>query len=225
MNSKQAPTRTLKWILVLILTVLSAGCGTSIMKTPNDFIKEYGFQNTQRSLFTLCYGYGCPETVNVTLSNEDWQPIRDIFSPEPKDAASERERIAKAIQALERITGEKTGINTDIGGTFTAMLRSNQMDCEDEAVNTNIFLLLLQQDNLLKFHRTYGISRRGMMFVHWPHMATSIIDTATQEIFVVDSWFFDHAMPVHIVPEKEWLSFWKPEESEYDKYHDQPVSK
>lgn len=209
-------------VYVFALACLLAGCGTTPLKTTDGFIKQYGFHNVSRADFKLCYRYGCQETVSVSINDAEWQPVRDLFSPAPADAAEERELIAKAVQTLEVITGKKTGIDDDIGGTFRAAFKKNQMDCEDEAVNTNIFLILLEQENLLKFNRTYGISRRGLFPVHWPHMAAAVIDESTKEIFVVDSWFFDHGMPVNIVPEKEWLNFWKPGEAEYEKYYNRP---
>lgn len=222
MNQKQVRLIYPTIVLSLLIAFILPACGTSPFKTTESFINQYGFINISRASFTLCYGYGCVEQADVSISDAEWQPVKDLFSPPPVDAAAERKCIAKAVQNLEIITGNKTGIDGDIGGTFRALFRENQMDCEDEAVNTNIFLILLEQDKLLKFNRTYGISRRGMLFSHWPHMASSIIDTATKEIYVVDSWFFDHGMPVNIVPEKEWLAFWEPDEAEYDKYYNQP---
>ena len=160
--------RVSTWIVLTIIVATLGGCGLSTLQTPDEFVVEYGISTTKRSGFSLCYGYGCPKKMEISLNDEEWRPIREIFTPAATDAETERQRIAAAVQRLENITGKKTGINSDIGGTFPAAFQKGQMDCEDEAINTNVFLLLLEDDNLLKFHRIYGIARRGTFPFGWP---------------------------------------------------------
>lgn len=196
--------------LILILIFTFWGCATTPVKTPEDYIKRHQISDFDRSNFPICYSYGCQEKATAFFTQKDWQAIKNIFTPAPEDAQSERQFIAKAIQSMEIIVGEKTGTNQDIGGTFTGMFKQNQMDCEDEAVNTNIFLILLQQDNLMRFHSFYGIARRGMIINGWPHVACSIVETAGTDRYVLDSWFTDHGMTVYVVSEQIWKSGWNP---------------
>lgn len=186
------------------------GCATTPVKTPEDYLKRHEISDFSRSDFPICHSYGCRQKTKTFFTPKDWHTIKTLFIPAPEDARSERQLIAKAIQSMEIISGKKTGINKDIGGTFTGMFKHNQMDCEDEAVNTNIFLILLQQDHLIRFHSFYGIARRGMIINGWPHVACSIMETAGTDRYVLDSWFTDHGKTVYVLPEQIWKSGWKP---------------
>ncbi len=197
--------------------LMCVACSCSLMSpgetTTDEFILAHEVKQPVWSDFQICYQHGCHKTAEVNLSESEWQKIKNHFIPAPKDAESERACIAKTIQALEILVGRKTGIDSDIGGTFQGMLafKKNQMDCEDEAVNTNVFLSLMEQDNLIRFHEFYAIAHRGFFAGGWPHMACAIIDIKTREKFVVDSWFTDQGMPVYILPYDLWKSGWKPD--------------
>ncbi len=194
-----------------LILMLVCSCATVPVQHPRAFVKLYGMTGLHYTDFKICYSYGCRQTAAVSLTDSDWEQVQAFFVPLPETAEQERQLISRVIRHFEQVTGEKTGIDTDIGGTFAGMFASGQMDCEDEAVNTNIFLLLLQDAHLIQFHRFFGIARRGAMINGWPHMACAIEEIDTGERFVVDSWFSDHGMAVHVVAEALWKSGWTPE--------------
>ncbi len=207
-----SPLKNIPGCLVLLCLTCSCSLMNPRANTTDEFILYHELKQPVWSDFQICYQHGCNKTAGVNLSENEWRQIKQHFIPAPKNAESERDCIAKAVQALENMVGRKTGIDSDMGGTFPGLLelKENQMDCEDEAVNTNVFLYLMEQDNLIRFHEFYGIAHRGFFAGGWPHMACAIVDIKTQEKFVVDSWFSDQGMPVHVLPYTLWKSGWKP---------------
>jgi hypothetical protein len=111
---------------------------------------------------------------------------------------------------MESIVGPLTGTDGDIGGSLQGAFRKNQMDCEDEAVNTCTYLIMMQDDGLITYHDIYKPTMRGFVVMGWPHVATVLKDKQTGERFVVDSWFEDNGHPAHVVPYREWKSGWRP---------------
>ncbi len=200
-----------KNIIPFLCIPMIFGCATVRLEEPDAYLRRHKMDNFTRTNFQICYSHGCRTKADAHFTVQDWISIQNIFKPAPKDALSERALIAIAIQTMENLSGEKTKINKDIGGTFPGVFKPDQMDCEDEAINTNIFLILLQQDNLIEFHSFYGMAKRGLFINGWPHVACAIIETSTKKLFVVDSWFLDHGMPIHVLPEAEWKSGWRPD--------------
>jgi hypothetical protein len=165
--------------------------------------------------FPHCHGYGCVVVDNVTLSKTDWKAIEKTFTPKPKSAEEERARIARAIGVFETRVGAITGTGEDERGTFRKTGR-NQHDCVDESTNTTIYLALLQQKGLLRFHDV-GAPTSRVPVIHymgrWPHQTAVISEKTGGASFAVDSWFHDNGEDAEIAPLDVWKSGWKPESS------------
>jgi hypothetical protein len=197
-------------ILAIAVTgLLVAACSTP-QPNARRFLEQYDVADPHPSAFTICYGYACRKSARVQLNAAQWERVRAVFSPRPSDAIRERARIALAIGVMESIVGPLTNTDGDIGGSLQGAFRKNQMDCEDEAVNTCMYLIMMQDDGLITFHDIYKPTMRGFMLKGWPHVATVIKDKQTGERFVVDSWFEDNGHPAHVVPYKQWKSGWRP---------------
>jgi hypothetical protein len=198
----------------IVALAVSALVLTACVFTPQPnarrFLEQYDILDPHPSAFTICYAYGCRQSATVQLSAAQWERIRTVFEPRPTDAAKERACIAQAIGVMESIVGPLTGTDGDIGGSLQAAFRKNQMDCEDEAVNTCTYLIMMQDDGLITYHDIYKPTMRGFMVMGWPHVATVLKDKQTGERFVVDSWFEDNGRPAHVVPYKQWKSGWRP---------------
>lgn len=170
-------------------------------------------QTPTLSGFDICYGGGCAVISRVSLSDMDWQNIVKMFEPLPQNAVEERADIAKSIAVFEQIVGSKTGTSEDKGGTFGNSAYPNQLDCNDEAANTTIYMRLLKQANYLHFHQIIDTKTRGYFLNGWPHSTAAIQEITTGEKFAVDSWFYDNGKPATIVPLALWKSGWKPEKT------------
>ncbi len=212
MRNRQYLYGILKTACVAFLFVVLTGCSPNQLYPIDKRAAQHGLSNPDGEGFQICYRHGCELKASVSLLEADWKKVKSVFLPLAKGSAMEREQIAMAIPILEKIIGEKTGIDSDLGGSFAGLLEDNQMDCVDEALNTHTFFKLLEQERLIRFHAIAGIANRGFFFNGWPHVACAIKEVSSNDIFVIDSWFYDQGKPVHILPFDVWKSGWKPED-------------
>lgn len=195
---------------VTLLAVIS-GCAHLDEGSLESYIADYGNTAPVPSRFFFCYSHGCATRTEVSLSDQQWKTVRQIFMPSPATAAAERGRIADAVGMLEQYIGRMTGTEGDLGGSFPGSFRENQLDCADEALNTGTYLVMMKNDGLITRHRVAGPVFRGAFIRGWPHVATAVIERATGDVYVVDSWFLANGHPPFIVPLKAWTDGWKPE--------------
>jgi hypothetical protein len=160
--------------------------------------------------FDMCHGGGCAEVERVSLSDEEWALVNDEFNPLPENAEEERNAIANAIGAMERIVGAKTGTDTDRGGTFGNSAYPGQLDCNDESVNSTTYMKLMLQAGLIQFHEVLDTKTRNFFFNGWPHTTAVIRDKQNGQLYAVDSWFYDNGVPAVILPLEVWQSGWRP---------------
>jgi len=157
----------------------------------------------------------------VSLGYEEWRNITVIFSGAANmannvsDAEQERNLIAVAIGALEKIIGAKTGTSADLAGTFHSI--QGQLDCNDEAINSTTYMRLMRQNGLIKLHEIEDMRTRNFFFSGWPHSTAVIHEIATGERYAVDSWFYDNGFPATIVPFALWKSGYIPKDSPISK--------
>lgn len=190
-----------------------AGCATPTTQsvTSLGWIEEKGNPPPTLDRFTVCHDYGCASRTVVRLDKEEWQEIRDLFQPPPEDAAEERKAFSKAIAKLEVMVGKRAGTLGDKGGTLNAITLPGQMDCVDEAVDTTTYLVLMEQDGLIKFHKAQSVAWRGKLFGEvLPHVTPVTAEIATGDLYAVDSSFYDNGAEPVILPLKEWLAGWEP---------------
>jgi hypothetical protein len=165
--------------------------------------------------FEVCTGGGCAEIKHVSLNNEAWKKIADIFTDTgtAPDAKQERKLIAEAIGELEKIIGAKTGTTTDRAGTFGSSNYPGQLDCNDEAINSTTYMRLMRQHGLIRLHEVEDMRTRNFFFSGWPHSTAVIHEIKTGGRYAVDSWFYDNGFPATIVPFSLWKSGYIPQDS------------
>ncbi len=63
----------------------------------------------------------------------------------------------------------------------------------------------MEQDNLLKWHQVAERKRRNpwLFNIHW---SATILERESQQVYAVDSWFFENGHPPVIQPIEAWLS-------------------
>ncbi|MEQ1591481.1 MAG: hypothetical protein ABL892_03725 [Thiobacillaceae bacterium] len=164
--------------------------------------------------FSVCFDHGCAAVKIVGMSPAQWRAIKAIFKRLPRTPELERERIRKAVALFEEIAGKLAGTSQDKGGDLVGLGLPGQMDCIDEATNTSLYLTLLKNSGLIKFHEVEDRATRGFLINGWPHNTAVITDTVSGERYAVDSWFLDNGEMPFIVPLDAWRSGWKPEDSE-----------
>ncbi|MDP2247021.1 MAG: hypothetical protein Q8J65_02735 [Nitrosomonadales bacterium] len=171
-------------------------------------------QSPMLANFEICHGGGCTYVSPVQITLAEWQELISPCEPVALDAEAERVCIANIIGALEQVVGNKTGTNTDRGGTFGNSAYSGQMDCNDEAINSTTYLKLIQKHGLIQYHDILDIKHRGFFLNRWPHTTAAILDRQSQQRYAVDAWFYDNGSPAVVVPFELWKSGWKPEDSQ-----------
>ena len=159
----------------------------------------------------ICYNFGCKQQVPVEFGTPAIAALKRVFTPKPSNARNERERIRQAIALLERIVGDVTGTDQDIGGNYDPNRNyPRQMDCIDESTNTMHYLKLLNQLDLLKWHQPKQRAFRSRFLIdgHW----TAVIkEIHNQQLYAVDSWYEDNGEPPEIQPLVDWLKRKRPD--------------
>lgn len=160
--------------------------------------------------FSVCHEHTCHAITEINLSAEDWAGVRRKFAVPAKNAAAEREQIARAVAALELLVGARTGTANDLGENLPGLGLSGQMDCVDESTNTSAYLLMLQQDRLLRWHQVGARISRGFLQLETLHFTATVVETGTSARYAVDSWFGANGDPPNVVPLDDWLRGWVP---------------
>lgn len=196
---------------LVFLALAMTGCAPHLQSSLPVYIQSKNLPEPAIDLFPHCEGYGCPFYKNVKLNKRDWTKIEKTFGKKARNAETERIKISKTIGTFEKIVGSLTGTDVDKAGTF-GQTGKGQLDCVDESTNTTIYLMLLEQKGLIKFHtieqpqvRYPIISGRG-----WMHQTAVIRDKESSVEYAVDSWFGDNGEPAWIVPVKNWHNGWHP---------------
>ncbi|WP_286240680.1 hypothetical protein [Neptuniibacter halophilus] len=191
----------------LLLCTLLAGCSYNPNGTPDNWLQSHGLQSESRETLRLCRNFGCSDRGTVRFSAEDMAQIRALFTPQSRSPEEERQRIANAIGLMETISGPQLNTVADLAkNDFALSNRSNQLDCIAESLNTSRYLLTLEQQGLLQFHRTGGNAHRGPLRLSAPHNSATIRQLSNQQGFAVDSWFRGNGEPAWVVPIEIWLS-------------------
>lgn len=165
--------------------------------------------------FSVCFQHTCAEIEHLSLSDTQWQQVRQHFEPPPRSAEEERERIAAAIAFLEVEVGKQINTLDDRGGNLEGFAATgNQLDCVDESTNSTTYLKMMEHDGLLRYHRVEPRATRArsaLFIIGWPHSTAVVNDKTTDEKWAVDSWFLDNGQPAVVVPLSLWRTGWEPE--------------
>jgi hypothetical protein len=158
--------------------------------------------------FEVCHGTGCAVRSPVTLSDEQWTRIAEIFVRNDRSAALEREEIGRAVALFETFAGAQTGTSNDSGRNRSVANQASQLDCVDEAINTTTYLRLLRDADLLQWHDVAFPAHRhpGLDF----HNTAVIVERSNRMKWAVDSWFRPNAHAPYIVPLSAWVNGWGP---------------
>jgi hypothetical protein len=183
----------------------AAGCTTF------PTLPETGMGQPSPKHFPYCRDHTCKTIETLAFSDAQWAAVTAPLGHPSADAAEERTRIASSVATYEQEAGVKAGTTNDRGGTIVGFFRSGQLDCVDEATNTDTLLVMLDNEGLLHWHRR-GQPRMRLVFLSdgVPHVTATVIDRGDGATYAVDSWFRDNGEPADVVPLEEWLDGWNP---------------
>jgi len=157
---------------------------------------------------TICYNYGCYAKAPVEYGEALLEPLHRLLAA-AADAPAERRAISAVIGRMYAIAGEQTPVWRDKGGNYADAGENGKMDCIDHSTNTSAFLRLLAARGWLRFHDVLEpLMRRRYVFAE--HWAARIRERETQQVYIVDSWFFDNGHPAAIFALEDWLAGFAP---------------
>lgn len=197
--------------LLLFLPVLLTACADHLYPSLGSYMQSKNLPAVSMKSFPHCQNYGCTTVKKVELNQHDWNIIETSFGKKTKNAGQERDKIAKTIGIFEQLVGPLTGTGNDREGTFL-QTGAGQLDCVDESTNTTVYMMLLKEAGLIRFHdigqpqvRYPLISGRG-----WMHQTAVITEKETGQGYAIDSWFEDNGAAAYVVGIEEWRNGWHP---------------
>ena len=175
--------------------------------------------------FEICYQLGCSRHAGVELTLAEVRAIAALFEGTGADPEQERQRIAAAIAAIERIAGQHTPTHLDRGRNPgdepipppvpgdpawpPPPMRAphapveGQLDCIDEATNTTAYLQWMAAAGWIRWHRVREWAFRAPDFFgqHW---SAQVEELASGRRYVVDSWPGANGEPPEVLPFEVW---------------------
>lgn len=189
------------------------------MHRPTTYISNLGLSSRPSvEDFEFCDSAGCRTISRLSFSSTEWSFVEALFSPKPQSPEEERDRISLAIGLIETLVGEKNDTLGDAPKNKRKLGTGKQLDCIAEAANTTVALLLLEQKDLLRYHRVGFPQHRGFIQLRFPHNSASIFELESGDNYVIDSWFFAGGEPAVSLPVAKWRSGYDP----YEDPHYQP---
>ncbi len=156
---------------------------------------------------TVCYDFGCKNRSIVNLPENEWLEVANWFNPPAKTPEEELQQIKHAVGWMEVLIGRHTPTHKDVAFSLPLVenyrdLFPGQQDCIDESTNTTTYLLLFEEQGLLRHFEVIERAYRQAIFdQHW---AAQIRDKSTGARFVVDSWFQPNGYLPIIQASEEW---------------------
>ena len=193
------------------LFLLSA-CATQEQQ-PERYLLVQGTVPHSHSRFVICSRAGCEETARIQLRGSDWQSIHSLFMPPAVDSDTERKQIAEAIALMEQLVSSQAGTQDDQPAGQGVFRGTRQLDCVAETTNTTVYLVLMRNQGLLKWHRVGYPEHRGVFHLLAPHNTAVLIENDTNRRFAVDAYYHANGQQPEIVPLDTWSRGYKPEGS------------
>ena len=195
-------------LLGLLGGLLLSGCAGQSQGAATAWYDGHNGLQPRTDRIYICHGFGCTYKTPVDFSSKDLGRLRRILAAGAGSSKAELQAISKAVQWEEKRVGPIVGSSNDIGGLDmrNAGVRG-QMDCLDEATNTNSLLLIAQKHGMLKYHTVASPVARGFFLDgRYPHATAVVKEKQSNKAFAIDSWPTDNGKPPVIQPLDVWFS-------------------
>ncbi len=202
------------FFLVVSMAMLGAlgGCTFDRDGPPELHFADFKTEPPHNNTIWLCHAYGCQMKSRVTFGPDQIKEIADLMAKTKKadNAGEERRAVAYAVSWMYVYTGKIVGTIADRPGMdYEGSGDPTQMDCVDHSTNTTSFLMVLQHNNLLKYHTVGRPFAKGNILKgtdHWPHWTAILIEKDNSERWAVDSWVWPIGENPIIVPADKWYN-------------------
>ncbi|MEZ5924381.1 MAG: hypothetical protein R3D57_08335 [Hyphomicrobiaceae bacterium] len=158
----------------------------------------------------VCHAYTCKQQTRVNFPPSAIAEIKTLMQKTAKSdtPAEERRAVAYAIGWFERYVGDKIGTSADRPGMeYEGPGDPTQQDCVDEATNTTSYLMILERNGLLKYHKVGApFSKENLLrgVAGWPHWTAVLNEEGTGQRWAVDSWIYENGENPAIVETEKW---------------------
>lgn len=202
--------RSIPRIFVFAAAVLLAACTHERNGPTLGHFDDFSVSRPEGSTVYVCSAYGCKKQTRFRFTEADIAEIQAIMKKAAKDgsAAEERRAVAYAIGWMENRVGKVIGTDKDRPGMdFTASGDPTQQDCVDEATNTTAYLLVLQNNGLLKHHTVGTPFSKDQLWrgvSGWTHWTAVIAENGSGTKYAVDSWIYANGENPAIVQTDKW---------------------
>jgi len=202
--------RAISSIILMSLLGLT-GCTFEREGPPDFHFQEFQARPPRGNTVYVCSAYGCQKQTAVSFG-EKLPAIAELMKKTKKadTAAEERRAIAYAVGYMETYAGEIAGTKADRPGMdWDGSGDPTQQDCVDEATNTTAYMLILQNNGLLKFHTVGRPFSRGNILLgvsNWPHWTGVLWETSNKQKWAVDSWIYQNGENPAVVEAERWYN-------------------
>jgi hypothetical protein len=186
-----------------------AGCTFEREGPPDYHFQEFQARQPRGNTVYVCSAYGCQKQTAVNFG-EKMPAIAELMRKTKKadTAHEERRAVAYAIGYMESHAGEVAGTKNDRPGMdWDGSGDPGQQDCVDEATNTTAYMLVLQNNGLLKHHTVGRPFSRGNILLgvsNWPHWTGVLWETGNKQKWAVDSWIYVNGENPAVVEAEKW---------------------
>ena len=202
--------KALSILMLLLMTGLGA-CTYEREGPPLLHFREFKTREPRGNTIFVCHAYGCKEQTRVKFRPEQINEIAALMRRIKKADTPHEERrgIAYAIAWMENYVGDKIGTSADRPGMdFEASGDPTQQDCVDEATNSTSYLLILQNNGLLKHHTVGRPFSKGNVLVggvaNWPHWTAVLWEKGNNQKWAVDSWIYANGVNPAVIEAEKW---------------------
>ncbi|MBI4724121.1 MAG: hypothetical protein HY765_03765 [Rhodomicrobium sp.] len=202
------------FFLAILAAMLSGlgGCTFEREGSPELHFADFKAEPPRRNTVWLCHAYGCQAKSRIVFSSEQLKEIADVMAKTKKadTPLEERRAVAYAVSWMYVYTGKIAGTIADRPGMdYDGSGDKTQMDCVDHSTNTTSFLIVLQNNNLLKYHTVGRPFAKGNILKgtdHWPHWTGILIEKGDSQRWAVDSWVWPVGENPIIVQAEKWYN-------------------
>lgn len=161
----------------------------------------------------FCYNWSCKEEAEAHFAEPLLIGIRRDLALS-RDAADERQRLARSVARLYAEAARQLPIANDLAGNGRDSENDGRMDCVDHSTSTTRLLQLLEGRHWLRWHRVLEPARRSR-FLLVQHFAAQLEELSPPvqgeegageaPRFVVDTWFVDPGQPAVVMSFENWM--------------------
>lgn len=176
----------------------------------SDHFQDFQVAQPVNNSVTVCHAYTCKMQTKFTFKDADITELKAIFKKVKQDdsAGEERRAVAYAIGWMETRVGKEIGTDKDRPGMdFAASGDPTQQDCVDESTNTTSYMLVLQNNGMLKFHTVGTPFSKDQLWrgvAGWTHWTAVLKETSSGQRWAVDSWIYENGENPAIVEVEKW---------------------